>query len=175
MKLKCNRLWRLAKRNCYNICEIDCRKQMMILHKSRFIRNAYCIIDWILTCVFDMWKDSNLFMQLRSGRWLRWFQKHLVWVSPPSQVEVWIQEEPWRRWARKGRSGWRSNTMFYAWKVNLCQNWFCLYKLFPSVLVKFGKNFQCILCTAWSPSSENWSVCCLSCLPLSKSPCKMRW
>ena len=44
---------------------------------------------------------------------------HLVWVSPPSQVEVWIQEEPWRRWARKGRSGWRSSTMFDAWHKSL--------------------------------------------------------
>ena len=119
MKLKCNRLWRLAKRNCCNICEIDRRKQMMILHKSRFIRNAYCIINWILTWVFDVWKYSNTFLQLGSGRWLRWFGKHLVWVSPPSQVEVWIQEEPWRRWARKGRSGWRNNTMFDAWHKSL--------------------------------------------------------
>ena len=48
---------------------------------------------------------------------------YLAWVSPPSQVEEWIQGEPWRRWARKGQSGWRSSTGFDAWRTvgNLLQ------------------------------------------------------
>ena len=33
-----------------------------------------------------------------------------MWVSPPNPVEEWIQAEPWRRSARKERSGWRSST-----------------------------------------------------------------
>ena len=33
-----------------------------------------------------------------------------MWVSPPNLVEAWIQAEPWRRSARKVRSGWRSST-----------------------------------------------------------------
>ena len=45
------------------------------------------------------------------------FKPYPVWVSPPSQVEEWIQGEPWRRWARKGQSGWRSSTGFDAWRI----------------------------------------------------------
>ena len=36
-------------------------------------------------------------------------QPHLERVSPLSRVEEWNQELPWRQWARKELSGWRSS------------------------------------------------------------------
>ena len=43
-------------------------------------------------------------------------------ASLPSLVGGWSQEQPWRRWARKELSGWRSSTRFFdaAWWWRLC-------------------------------------------------------
>ena len=36
-------------------------------------------------------------------------------ASLPSPGEVWSQEQPWRRWARKELSSWRSSRSFSSW------------------------------------------------------------
>ena len=72
---------------------------------------------WVLGChsalillgLFQK-KKKNDFLGVYNLYW-----PYLEWVSPPSQVEEWSQGEPWRRWAHRGRSGWRSSTGFDAW------------------------------------------------------------
>ena len=59
--------------------------------------------------------------------WIRQLREigfsHLRKASLPSQVGGWSQEQPWRRWARKELSGWRSSREFFsaAWWWTWCQ------------------------------------------------------
>ena len=82
--------------------------QEFIIIFSSSVAGFYGFKHWCVHVSYKDWGGLGRFMYMGG-------LSHLRKASLPSQVEVWSQEQPWRRWARKELSGWRSSRSFFSW------------------------------------------------------------